>query len=275
MNKYASILIFNFLLFSSTGYAQNNELRYEILLTRTMLSDSVFGSPLSEDLEISGQNLIALSDGSQMYLLGWAGVATIGNKSAQTISGFTYTPEGLLLTVQNKNLCYLNTEGNWQKLYELPFANMLITSGKEVLYIFDNDKNKNKYNAFALAKGGKYKWLFASPKPINGICELGDSIYVAIETGIYSYSRQKNKLSLLAAFKKGESITSLTADPKRDILYFSTPAYIYALKNNSLVSVTNEFPGSMVQYFGDGLFLFNASTGDILRIVNIHYSIVF
>jgi hypothetical protein len=240
-----------------------------------MLNDSVFGGPLSEGLEISGQNLITLTDGSHMYLLGWAGVTAIGNKSTQTISGFTYTPEGLLLTVQNKNLCYINTEGNWQKLFELPFANMLITSGKEVLYIYEHDKNKNKYHAFALAKGGKYKWLFASPKPINGICELGDSIYVAIETGIYSYSHQKNKLNLLAVLKKGAEITSLTADPMRYILYFSTSENIYALKNDSLVSLTDEFPGSRVQYFGDGLFLFNALTSDIFRIVNIHSSIGF
>jgi hypothetical protein len=240
-----------------------------------MLTDSVFGGPLSEGLEISGQKLVTLTDGSQMYLLGWAGVTAIGNKSTQTISGFTYTPEGLLLTVQNKNLCFINTEGNWEKLYELPFENMFLTSGKEVLYIYEHDKNKNRYNAFALAKGGKYKWLFASPKPINGICELGDSIYVAIETGIYSYSRQKNKLNLSVALNNGAGITSLTADPIRDILYFSTPENIYALKNNTLVSLTDEFPGSTVHYFGDGLFLFNASTSDIFRIVNIHSSIGF
>jgi hypothetical protein len=179
------------------------------------------------------------------------------------------------LTVQNKNLCFINTEGNWEKLYELPFENMFLTSGKEVLYIYEHDKNKNRYNAFALAKGGKYKWLFASPKPINGICELGDSIYVAIETGIYSYSRQKNKLNLSVALNNGAGITSLTADPIRDILYFSTPENIYALKNNTLVSLTDEFPGSTVHYFGDGLFLFNASTSDIFRIVNIHSSIGF
>ena len=247
MKKYIFYLLINILLLQQTGYTQNNNLRYEILLNNEMLKDSVLYGSLINCLDVSPQHFITLSNGTQMYLLGWGGATPLGNKSKQTISGFAYTSDGLLLTVQDKDLCYINTEGNWEKLFKLPSPNMSIASGKEVVYVYDNEQNLAKYNAYALAKAGRYKNLFVSPKPIKGICEVGDSIYIAIENGIYSYSTQKNKLTLLIALEKGMAITSLAVDPVNEIFYFSTQTAIYAYRQNSLVMLTKEFPGSNVK----------------------------
>jgi hypothetical protein len=210
-----------------------------------------------------------------MYLLGWGGVTPLGKRSNQSIHGFAYTSEGLLLAVQSDNLCYLNAEGNWEKLYSLPSPGMSVSSGKEIIYAYDSEQNMGKYNAYALAKAGRYRNLFVSPKPIKGICELGDSIYIAIENGIFTYSVQKNKLTLRMALEKEMAITSFTADPGRGILYFSTKTAIYAYRENSLVMLTREFPSATVKYFGNGLLIFNPLSKDILRIVNVDSSIEF
>jgi alpha-N-acetylglucosamine transferase len=75
--------------------------------------------------------------------------------------------------------------------------------------------------------------------------------------------------------EKGMGITSLAADPVNEILYFSTQLSIYAYKKNSLVMLSDEFPGSYIKYFGNGLIVFNPRSKDILRIVNVASSIDF
>jgi hypothetical protein len=274
VKKYLFLSI-SILLLQHAVYAQNNNLRYEILLNNGMLKDSVLNGSLTRCLDISPQQYITLSNGNQMYLLGWGGATPFGNRSRQTISGFTYTTDGLLLTIQDKDLCYINSDGNWEKLFKLPSPDMSVASGKEVIYVYDNVQNNEKYHAYVLAKAGRYKNLFVSPMPIKGICELGDSIYTAIENGIYSYSIQKNKLTLLIALEKGLAISSFTVDPLNEIFYFSTQTAIYAYRQKSLVMLTKEFPGSYVKHFGDGLVIFNPLSKDILRIVNVASSIEF
>jgi hypothetical protein len=275
VKKFTLFLLIGILLLHQTGYTQNNNLRYEVLLNSEMLKDSLLSGSLTNCLDISPQHFLTLSNGTQMYLLGWGGATPLGNRSKQAISGFSYTSDGLLISVQKNNLCYINTEGNWEKLFSLPSADMSIAAGREVIYVYENVQNRDKYNAYALAKAGRYKSLFVSPRPIKGICELGDSIYVAIENGIFAYSPQNNQLTLWIALEKGTAITSFTVDPINEIFYFSTETAIYAYRQKSLVMLTKEFPSATIKYFDNGLLIFNPLTKDILRIVNVDDSIEF
>jgi hypothetical protein len=275
VRKITFFLLIGILLLHQRVYTQNNNLRYEVLLNNEMLKDSVLNGSLTNCLDISPQHFLTLSNGTQMYLLGWGGATPLGNRSKQAISGFSYTSDGLLLTVQKNDLCYINTEGNWETLFSLPSPDMSIAAGREVIYMYENKQNGDKYNAYVLAKAGRYKNLFVSPKPIKGICELGDSIYVAIENGIFAYSPQKNQLTLRIALEKGMTITSFTADPVKEIFYFSTETAIYAYRQKSLVMLTREFPSATIKYFENGLLIFNPLTKDILRIVNVDNSIEF
>ena len=100
MKKVIFFLSINILLLHQTGYTQNNNLRYEVLLNSEMLKDSVLYGSLANCLDISPQHFLTLSNGTQMYLLGWGGATPLGNRSKQAISGFSYTSDGLLLTVQ-------------------------------------------------------------------------------------------------------------------------------------------------------------------------------
>ena len=143
------------------------------------------------------------------------------------------------------------------------------------MYIFEYERLNEMCQAYALAKGGRYLHLFSSPEPITGICEMNDTVYCSVGTGIYSYSPQNKKLTPLFALAKENNIISLTSDQTSGILYFSTPKAIYALKGNSLIKITDEFPGSSVKYYGNGLIIFSAFSRDLLRIMNVESPIGF
>ena len=274
--KRISILLAGFIvLLGQAAYTQTSEIRYEILLNNNMLHEASLKEPLSYCLDVSPGNFVTISTASQMYLLGWGGITTIGNKSNKPLSSFAYTSDGLLMAVEDKDLCCLNKEGNWEILAKLPSPGMSLASGKEVMYVYDNGQNKKRYHAFALARGGKYMHLLSSSEPVTGICEMNDSVYFSIGSGIYSYSPQNKKLVPFFALGRENKISSLTSSQKEGILYFSTMTAIYALKGNSLVRISAEFPSTTVKCYGNGLLIFNASSNDILRIVNVQSSIEF
>ena len=275
MKNYILLFLgFNILL-QPVGYAQDKTLRYEVLLNNRMLGDSIKNRSLTTCLDLSPEKFITISDGSQVYLLGWGGITSIGNKSNQNINSFAYSSDGLLFAVAGNQLCHIGKTGNWKSLVSLPSSQMSISGGKDVMYIYDHSPNNGKYHAYVLAKGGKYRNLFTSPETVNGICELGDSVYIAIASGLYSYSPQTGKLSSLFALEKENVITSLSADTEQLILYFSTATAIYALKNSSLVKITADFPNSIIKFSGTGLLIFNPLEKDILHIVNVAESIEF
>jgi len=143
------------------------------------------------------------------------------------------------------------------------------------MYLFDRNRNDKQYRLYALAKGAKYKQLLVSPKPINAAVEMNDSLYIAIGSGVFSFSPQSNTLNLVAGFQKESEIKSMTVDSTNDILYVATRDAIYALQNNKLAYVTGDFGGGYIKYFGDGLIIFNPESKDIMRIVNISKTITF
>lgn len=275
MKNIYYILFFLLQILFKNGNSQELNLRYEFLLNKQMINDSLNLEYLVNHMEVSPQNYITFCNGQQIYSLGWGGITTIGNKSNSIIHSFTYTSDGLLLSIHNKSLCSIDKQGNWKNLMELPNTNMKINSGRDVVYIYNHGLGLEKYNLFALAKNGKYKQLISSPKSINAVCEWGDSIFIAIESGIYSYSPISEKLTPLFGLDNKNSITSLTIDQKNGIFYFTSINEIYALKNSTLIKLSNEFPNSIVKYFGNGLLIFNPQSQNIIRIVNIEESLLF
>jgi hypothetical protein len=255
---------------------QKNNLRYEILLNSNMLDSTLKKDRFMSTIDISPKKYITLSTGNTIYLLGWGGMSQLGKKiEGHGINSFAYTKDGLLMAVKNNILCYMNDRGILDTIVQLPKANMGMAAGKDVIYLFDQIRNDNQYKLYAFAKKGKYKQLLVSPKPITSVAEMSDSLYLAIGSGVYSYSPKDHKLNLTAGFQKDSEIRSMTVDSVNNILYIATQDGIYAHQNNSLVFVTNDFGGGIVKYFGEGLIIFNPATNDIIRIVNIDKSIEF
>ncbi len=254
---------------------QKDSLRYEIMLNSSMLDTSIKTENFIGSIGISPDKFLTLSSGTKIYMLGWGGIAPLGNPIDNSINAFSYTNDGLLMAIKKDELCFMNEKGNLEKIIQLPTSQMGITSGKEVMYLFDQIRNDNSYKLYAFAKAGKYKQLLVSPKPITTVVEMKDSVYVAIESGVYSLSPKNNTLSLLTGFQKENKIKSMEVDTLNNILYISTREGIYALKNDSLKFITSDFKENILMYYEGGLVIFDTKTKDIVRIVNINKSIPF
>jgi hypothetical protein len=276
-NSRLCTLVILFLFLINSAFAQQKDsLRYEVMLNNNMLDSTMKQSHFINAIDISPGKYITLSTGDKMYLLGWGGIAQLGNKvDSFPVNSYAYTKDGLLMTIRNNILSWMNAQGNLDTLVQLPRANMRIAAGNEVMYLFDQTREDKQYKLYAFAKGGKYKQLLVSPRPINTVVEMTDSLYLAIGSGVFSFSPQSKALNLVAGFQKESEIQSMTVDSKNGILYIATREGVYARKDNSLVYVTGDFGGGIIKYFNGGLVIFNPETRDIIRIVNIDKSIKF
>jgi len=270
-----SLIILCLLVTQTTIAQQKDSLRYEIMLSNNMLDTSLKKDSFISGMDISPSKYITLSTGKKIYLLGWGGITQFGEEADSLISSYAYTSDGLLMAVKNKALCYIDIHGNLVKLIQLPTTDMGIAAGKEVMYLFDKKRSDHQYRLYAFAKGAKYKQLLVSPKPITTVVEIDDSLYLAIGSGVFSFSPKDNTMNLVAGFQKENEIKSMTVDSSNNILYIATRDAIYALQNNSLVYVTGDFGGGILKYFSGGLVIFNPETYYIIRIVNIDKSIIF
>jgi hypothetical protein len=259
------------------AFAQSKDsLRYEVMLNANMMDSTLKKERFIASMEISPDKFITLSTGDKLCLLGWGGISQLGNKiEGNPVSSFAFTKDSLLMAIRNDVLCHLNSKGDLDTLVRLPRPNMGIAAGKEVMYLFDQYREDKQYRLYGFAKGGKYKQLLVSPKPITTVVEMTDSLYLAIGSGVFSYSPKTKALNLVAGFQKESEIRSMAVDSKDGILYIATQEGIYALRDNSLVYVTGDFGGGIIRYFNGGLVIFNPVTCDIIRIVNIGQSIKF
>jgi hypothetical protein len=278
MNKSIknTLLILSLFLAQSIFAQEKNTLRYEIMLRSDMLDSTMKKEHFISAIDISPDKYITLSTANKVYLLGWGGISQLGKAAeAGSIGSYAYTKEGLLMAIQGNVLSSMNGQGTLDTIVQLPRSNMGMAAGKSVMYLFDRSRDDNQYRLYAFAKGGKYKQLLVSPKPISAVVEMNDSLYLAIGSGIFSLSSQSNALNLVAGFQKESEIRSMAVDSVNSILYIATRDGIYASQNNSLFYVTGDFGGGMLKYFNGGLILFNPETLDIIRIVNIDKSIAF
>lgn len=269
------LAVFCFFLVQSTHAQQKNGLRYEMMLSKNMLNDSLKEALFTFNIDLSPNRFITLSKGNDIYLLGWGGISQLGKDAADSISSYAYTPDGLLMAVIKDHLCYMDSTGAFVNLLKLPTQNMGLAAGKNVMFLFDRFRNDSLYRLYALAKGRKYKQLLVTPMPISSIAEMGDSVYFAMGSAVFSFAPDNLKLNLVAGLQKESRIVSITADTVRNILYMSTGDAIFAKQGNTMVHVTDDFGGGIIKYFGDGLILFNPITDNIIRIVNIDQSIKF
>jgi hypothetical protein len=269
------LVLLSFFLVQTLHAQQKNGLRYEIMLSRNMLNDSLKNACFSYNIDISPKRYIALSKGNDIYLLGWGGISQLGKNAMDSISTYAFTSDGLLMAVIENNLYYMDSTGAFVNRLKLPTLNMGLAAGKNVMFLFDQHRSDSLYKLYALAKGRKYKQLLVTPMPISSIVEMGDSVYFAMGSAVFSFSPNSLKLNLVAGMQKQNRIISLTADTVRNILYMSTGGSLFAKQGKTMVHVTDDFGGGILKYFGDGLVIFNPLTDNVIRIVNIDKSIKF
>lgn len=246
---------------------QNANLRYEVMLSESM-SDSLKNLNFISCIDVSPDRLITISTQEKIYLLGWGGMAQYGKKSVEPISSFAYSHDSLLFIICGKSLCYIDSTGTFRELLKLPNADMGISAGKSVMYIYDRNKADKHYHLYAYAGGGIYKNILYSPRPIMAVAEMADSLYIASGSGIYSYSPAGGKMNLAAGLQKDNVVLSISPDYAHNTLFFSLRDAIFAIRNGSIYNVTGDFGGGTVKCFKNGVIIFNSGTKDVIRIVS-------
>mgnify|MGYP000858853022 FL=1 len=98
---------FMFLLpiFASGQAKPVDSLRFEVLMSKSMLSDIHFNDSFIPSFDITTTKFVLLSTPSQFYLLGWGGLKPFANKSSGAISAFAYTSDHFLMTIRRNDLC--------------------------------------------------------------------------------------------------------------------------------------------------------------------------
>lgn len=274
-SKYIIIVIFTTILLSigqlsSYGFVplKNDSIRFEVLLSSKMLNDLHLEVNFVESQEITSNRLILLSSANQFYLLGWGGIKPLGSKMADTIRSFAYTPDGFLMIVRNRELCYIDSIGKMVKLLGLPGSGMGFNAGGKALYLYDQKNIKKKYALYILEQGGKYKELLTVPAPIRSVAEINQSILFSSENILFSFNAGNKEIKVLATLTKEKEIKSIAVDSSSNTIYFSTNNSIYAVIDSKTINLTNEF-GGILRCFNEGLLVFNPEKKFLIRIVGL------
>jgi hypothetical protein len=172
--------------------APDDSLRFEVLLTPSMVDEIKPSGRFINAVGVTSGQLLLLSTRDQFYILGWGGIEALGKKLAGNIGSFAYTPDSLLMTIRNNELCVFDSIGNLSRLYTLPGTDMGISPGKYAMYIFDRNGEKAKQALYVIAPGGKYSKLFEVPKPIYSVVELDKMILFKWEYG-FQYDPGKRR----------------------------------------------------------------------------------
>jgi hypothetical protein len=266
--KIPAIVFITILGMSTNGIsaAPEDSVHLEVLMGSKMLDDNHLKTEFINSLNITTQGYVILSSTTQFYLLGWGGIMPVGQIISGSISSFAYSPDGYLMIVRNKELCYIDSLDHLVKLYDLPGMDMGITAGKEVMYLFDRNLEKKESALYVLSKGHKYAKLFVIPTPITSVLEINKTLLFATENKLFSINLMNNEVKALVALpQKDTRILSITSDTLTHTIYFSSKDAIYALKDTSIVCISDKF-GGVLRYFNDGLLVFKPARKFLVRL---------
>lgn len=243
------------------------EQKIEVLMSSYLLSQVPLDVSFVNSMSITPNRNVLLSSKNQFYLLGWGGIMPYGVDKIGDISSFSYTNDNLLFTVRNKELCIIDSLGQFSKIYDLPNLNMALSAGKELMYLYDKAGTNNKNGLYIIAKGRRFTKLLEMPTPINAIFEQNDSLLFASGNKLFMVDMKTKQVKALVSLPQvGKEIVSITFDPDKSTIYFSTNSAIYTLKSNLSECMTDKFGGSLT-YLDRGLLVFDSDKKMLIRIM--------
>lgn len=250
------------------GISASDSLRYEVLMSSGMLKTLNLDANFIGDFDITPERHVLLATNSQAFLLGWGGMNPLGKPSQAAIASFAFTSDGLLMVVRNNEICYYDSLGVLSSLYKLPYTGMGISAGKKSMYIFDRSTGKTNKAVFEISPGGKYKIVFELNSPIASVAELNNSLLFATKNLLCQFDLATKEYKVLAALSNEKTIRSVTADASGNRIYFSTDREIYAVSNNSAITISKEL-GGILKFYSGGLMVFDPGKKFLIRIAGI------
>jgi tetratricopeptide (TPR) repeat protein len=266
--KYVSIL---FLLFPILLYAQEHDgMLADVFLSETMLKEVSIKTKLINSIDYTNDGFLLVSSSNQFYVLGIGFIEQLFNPTKKNIDAFTITPEGKLHIVSGKELCKIDTLGNFRKIYSLPNTKMGIASDEDKIYVFDQliQKGLKEYSLFSLDRKLFWKKSISMKTPITSVFEYKSSLFFSSENKLYCSNEQtKSFIEIISLPQKTNTIISIVGDSIHNALYFSSKDTIYRIKGNKLEYVSTEF-GGILRYDGEGLLIFNPEKSVVIRLRN-------
>jgi len=251
---------------------KNDSLHFEVLLNSKMLDDIHLKKTFINSLDITSNRLILLSTTNQFYALGWGGIKPLGKIDTSITNSYAFTYDKLLMVIRKNEIYTMDSLGSNSKLYKLPNEGMGISAGKNVMYIYDQNNNLQKFSLYVIAPHSKYAKLFEVPAPIKSVVEMNKSILFSMGNLLFSFDTQSKKIKAIAAVAKNKEIKSIAFDTDKQRIYFSTDSMICTLKDSNLVIISNEF-GGILRYFNGGLIVFNPERKLLIRIMGLEEKI--
>lgn len=278
IKKAFGVILLTAIFSSGSSMAQSlpvdkDSLHYEILLSSKMLDSIHLNEKFIHNLDITSSRLILLSTSNQFYLLGWGGIVPFGGKITGKINSYAITPDGLLMAINNLELCAFDSLGQLSFLYKLPREGMGISTGKNGMFIYDQNEDYQMNMLYVLAKGGKFAPLLSIATSIQSVVDLNDSILFATGNAVYSYKFETKKMNALIALTEDFKIKSVTVDTSENRIFFSTKNMVFALKDSKAVLITDKFGGEL-RYFNNGLIVFDPVKKVLIRILGLEGTIV-
>jgi hypothetical protein len=247
------------------AFADRPSLRVEVLLNEQIAKgEGVAG--LVPDLDIIHERFLLLSASHQLYLLGWGGVVPVARPITGEVTSFAFSKDGLLFVVRDKELVYLDSNGDINTLFELPSLGMRITAGSDRMYLFE-PHGLNGSALYAYFKGRAYQKILESPGPIEAVAESRERVLFSTGEAIYGFALGAPLQLLLVAPGKTK-IRSIAIDQERSILYFSTATAIYALHRERVIPITREI-GGLLKWHQGSLYVLSVAESVLLRLVGL------
>lgn len=250
------------------GMPAKDSLRYEVLMSTALLKTMNLNPAFISTLDVTPERLVMVSSENRAFLLGWGGMKPLGKPASGAISSFAFTPDGLLMVVMDKEICYFDSLGALTSLYKLPYSDMGISAGKKTMYIYDRSTGKTNKGVYELSPGGKYKILFELTSPIKSVAEFNNTLLFTTRNLLCQFDLATKDYKVLASLSKEKTILSVTADLSGNRIYFSTDREIYAVNNSAAITISKEL-GGILKFYADGLMVFDPGKSFLIRIVGI------
>ena len=246
---------------------KSDSIRFDILLDEEMLNP-LQNVSLIHSLEILPEGYILLASPNQFHLLGLGGIVPFSEKTILPIERFSQTPEGALMVICGQKLGYLDSWGIFQELFTLPDKGMGIKAGKEVLYVYDLNSQKDKYCIYVLFKGAQYLLLLEYPSCITDVLEIDNYLLFSSQNKLLLVDiDNKCLVKTISLPDEKEKIISITKDTDNNVIYFSSDRQIYRIRNENIECINDQF-GGLLQLDEKGLLIFIPDKPLIVRIRN-------
>jgi len=234
----------------------------QVIMRPDTAASAKLGS-LADCVAVTPDGIAVVGDGDRLWLVGATGARPVAK--IRHLRSFAFTPEGLLVGVQGRNLVYLDSRQNLRVFFALPGRGMNVSPGRlDTLFLFGPEDNGG-YDLYVVRPGRKVSKVLNAPKPITGVAQAGSRILLVTGGALYGVS--EHKLLLIAAEPQG-ALTSVAVDEAGGRIFVSDGRHIFQVQQGRVVPLAGDLGGTL-RWYGGGLLVLDPRNRVLVRLVGL------